>query len=141
MSRGTIDTFVTMNVKTGEMLEGVPMYVAPKIRWKENWFMIFQDALGDIAKDREMTGVIFRVWFCMMSKLGFENYILVQQSDIAKELGLHRQAVHRAMKVIIDKKLIIEGPKAGSMHSYRLNSSVGWRGKITNLSLRRYQEM
>lgn len=141
MKRGKVNIFETVNRSTGETVEGVPIYVAPKIRWGEDWIMLFQRAYGELALDKEMTGEIWRVWALMISRLAFENYIVLPQSEIAKTMGLKKQAVHRAIKVLLAKRLILEGPRAGNCASYRLNSAIGWKGKVVNIQNRRMEEL
>lgn len=131
---------ILVDFYTKEPLDGIPVYFSPKIRWREDWFMIFQKNLGEIAQDREMKGETFRVWLYMMSKLAFENWILLHNTEIAEGLGMTRQNVGRALKIILDKRLVLR-TKVGAASCYRLNSSVGWKGKIKHLSSRRYEEL
>src|SRR5690606_14850735 len=63
-----------------------------------------------------------------LARLDFENLLSVSQSDIAKELGMHRQHVQRSVKTLIKHGVVIEGPRVGQARTYRLNPHVGWRG-------------
>lgn len=124
----------TVNTKTGEVKEGYFVYVAypkPKIK-NTRWMMTFQDSLIEIAKDRELTGEIKSVLFFLMGNLEFENYISIKQVEIAKQLEMHKTHVSRAIKVLVDKEIILK-VKEGTTTGYRLNPTYGWKGKVENM--------
>jgi len=52
-------------------------------------------------------------------------------------LGMYRQDVNAAIKLLVERGIIQQGPKAGRTNSYRLNSTYGWKGKTINLRERR----
>lgn len=95
--------------------------------------MAFQDSFEEIAKDPDMTGETLKVLFYLYSKLDFENFIQQSQIDIAEGLKMQKQNVSRAMKILTDKQIILEGPKVGRSKCYRLNPNYGWKGKVKNL--------
>lgn len=114
---------------TGEELEGTPVYVAGKAKWrKDGWFVGFQDAFGILATDKEMTGEVLRVWMHLMSRLGFENFIVVEQKEIAVALTLQKTHISRSIKILVEKGLLIKGPKIGRSTSYRLSLDIAWKG-------------
>jgi hypothetical protein len=125
-------------MQTGEIIDGVSIYVAPtKVHWKEGWFMGFQEAFTELAKDKDMTGESYRILNYLLGHLAFENYIALPQIAIAKDLDMHKENVSRAIKLLVSKKIIVEGPKLGRTKTYRLNSNYGWRGQVKNLSTTR----
>jgi len=125
--------FITVNQETGEIIDGTPVYVAPKIRWKEGWFMGFQEAFIALAEDKELTGETYKVFMYMLGHLGFENYIALPQTEIAEGLKMHKEHVSRSIKTLLSKQILVEGPKLGRTKTYRLNSAYGWRGTVKNL--------
>jgi len=127
-----------IDMKTGELLEGCLVYVHHRPKIKGGWFMAFQDAFIEIAKDREITGEVRRVLDYFFGKLDFENYIHLAQTEIATVLGLQKSHVSRAVKVLCDKKIILKGPKTGRIITYRLNADYGWKGKVRNLNSARF---
>ncbi|MCY0900493.1 MAG: hypothetical protein OWU33_16505 [Firmicutes bacterium] len=131
---GKITRFRTIDMETGELIEGVPIYIAPKIKLKEGWFMGFQDAFVVLAKDREITMESRRVLDYLMGNLGFENYIALPQRQIAEDLSMQKSHVSEAIKLLLTKGIIIEGPKLGRTHTYRLSSTFGWKGSVKNLT-------
>lgn len=95
--------------------------------------MAFQDAFEELAKDKEITSEPRRVLDYLFSKLDFENYIQQSQQDITKALGMHKSQVSEAIKLLVRKQIVLEGPKVGRSKCYRLNPNYGWKGKIKNL--------
>lgn len=95
--------------------------------------MAFQDAFEELAKDKEITSEPRRVLDYLFSKLDFENYIQQSQQDITKALGMHKSQVSEAIKLLVRKQIILEGPKVGRSKCYRLNPNYGWKGKVKNL--------
>jgi DNA-binding MarR family transcriptional regulator len=102
--------------------------------------MAFQDSFEQVAKDPDMTREMFRVLNYLYSKLDFENYILQTQKAVAEELGMNKQNVSRAMRLLIAKQIILESPKVGNVRCYRLNPNYGWKGKVTNLDNARREQ-
>ena len=127
----------TIDSITGEPIEGIPVYVQAKVKWKEGFFMGIQEAFIALAQDKDIAGRPRRVLDYLFGKLGFENYICVQQKEIAEALDLHKQDVSDSIKLLLDKGIILSGPKLGRSKSYRLNSKYGWRGTVKNLEKER----
>ena len=93
----------------------------------EEWIFIPQEAFLTLAAYR-LTGETYSVMLHLMSKLSFDNWINVTQAEIGNCLGLARPNVARAMKVLVEKKIILEGPRKGRCHTYRLNYAIGYKG-------------
>lgn len=123
-----------IDLDTGEILDGIPVYVQAKVKWKENFFMGIQEAFLALARDEEIRGRTRSVLDYLFGNLGFENYICVQQKEISQELKIDKSDVSKAIKILIKKEIILPGPKLGRTTSYRLNSNYGWKGKVKNLA-------
>ena len=132
----------TVDLDTGEIVDGVPIFFSAKIQWGEEFFMQIQEKLATIAKDKELSGRPRRVLDYMMSKLSWENWIHVQQAEIAEELELDKAAVSRAITLLIKKGIILKAriPDNKRLSAYKLNSYYGWKGKVKNLAGYRMQE-
>lgn len=128
------DEVQVIDNKTGKVKDGYFVYVAyPKAKIRNTrWMMSFQDSLIEIAKDRDLTGETKSVLFFLMGNLEFENYITIKQTGIAQELGMQKTNVSRAMKLLVDKNIILK-IKDGSTTGYKLNPTYGWKGKVENL--------
>lgn len=96
--------------------------------------MGIQEAFIALAKDKEIRGRTRSVLDYLMGKIGFENYICIQQKEICEALEMDKSNVSNAIKLLLNRGIILPGPKLGRTSSYRLNSNYGWKGKIINLS-------
>jgi len=123
--------------QTGEVIKGCLVYIPDRPRVTERWFMAFQDSFEDIAKDPELTLEPKNVLFYLYSKLDFENFIQQTQKEIAEGLGMKKENVSRAMKLLTKKQIVLEGPKVGRSRCYRLNPNYGWKGKVETLQRNR----
>jgi septum formation inhibitor MinC len=103
--------------------------------------MAFQDTFEELAKDPELTLEPKNVLLYLFSKLDFENFIQQSQADVAKALGMHKEQVSRAMKLLTSKQIVLEGPKVGRSKCYRLNPNYGWKGKVKTLQEARREQL
>lgn len=112
----------------GEVHEGLAVIVTK--RWKNGfysgWFAMGQEAMMALAKS-DLGLVARRVLDYLLAKLDFENRIIVKQSVLAKDLGLHPSNVNAAIRDLISEGVIGKLPDhpAGC---YRLNPNYGWKG-------------
>lgn len=127
--------------QTGEIMQGCMVWIPQRPRLTERWFMAFQDAFEELAKDREITSEPRRVLDYLFSKLDFENFIQQSQQDIAQALGMHKSQVSEAMKLLVRKQIVLEGPKVGRSKCYRLNPNYGWKGKVKTLQEARREQL
>lgn len=127
--------------QTGEVMQGCMVYIPYRPKLTERWFMAFQDSFEEIAKDPELTLEPKNVLFYLYSKLDFENFIQQTQMEIAEGLGMKKQQVSRAMKLLTTKGIILEGPKVGRSRCYRLNPNYGWKGKVKTLQEARKEQL
>lgn len=93
-----------------------------------NWVAFYQTALEWLAK-QSLPQEQYRVMMFLMSQLDFENYLRVTQVSIAKELDMKQANVSRAIKGLLEKDIIITGPKVGTAKTYRLNPRMAYKGK------------
>ncbi len=103
--------------------------------------MAFNLAFEDLAKDKELWGQPTAVLHYLMSKLSFENYIAVEQMEIARALDIEKTRVSEAIRKLLEKKIIERGPRLGKTWSYKLNHYYGWRGSVVNLQQARNVEL
>ena len=71
----------------------------------------------------------YRVFLALISKVDFDNYLRISQTEMAKELGMSRPNVARAIKGLCNLSIIVEGPRAGLNKTYRLNPYIAHKGK------------
>lgn len=130
MSRGQIQVEYDDN---GQITRRYAIFELPdKSKLRGGWFMAIQDGFEWLAA-QDFTGETLRVLMHVMSKLDFENYILVKQTDVAIALKMPKQNVSRAMNVLLDRGVFHAGPKVGQVKTYRLDPSFGFKGRAKNM--------
>ena len=97
----------------------------------KDWVAMYQSALMALAK-WNLPNEQYRVFFVLLSKLDFDNYLRVSQTEIANELSMKQPHVSRAMKALCEKNVIVEGLPAGKFKTYRLNPYIAHKGKNRN---------
>ncbi len=125
---------------TGEIFElggregGTFMYIPYSIKLKnEEWFMGFHEAFQELAKDKELRGEPRAVLDYLFAKLSFENFVAVEQKEIVQILSMDKSNVSKAIKLLVEKKIIEKGPRLGNISSFKINPYYCWRGKVKNL--------
>lgn len=124
-----MDKKVVVDTDTGEV-----MYAVVEVRKKYftgGFFMGIQEGFLHISK-LDLTGEQHKILLFIFAKLDFENWLRLSQTDIAAELGMQKQHVNRAMKVLVEKGIIHKGPKVGNQLTYRLDPSFGFKGRAKN---------
>ena len=92
----------------------------------EGWLAMSQDALTVLQQFTRVED--FRVLMALLARLDFENLLVVNQADIARDLNMRREHVNHAIKRLITAGALLEGPRIGVSRSYRLNPKFGWKG-------------
>lgn len=100
---------------------------AKKGRFREPYYMAFLRAQGDLAK-MDLCKSDYRLYLYLVSLLGYENYLIIAQREIAKELDMHPPNVSRSLKVLIEKGIIEHMRFKNGSRGYRLSPTIGWRG-------------
>lgn len=119
-----------LDLDTGEVHEnGVLAWVQPKRRnaFTEGWVAMAQSPLLELAK-ADLGDAARRVLFAVLGRLDFENWIAVPQAELAREIGMAPSNFNRALKRLLDEKVLLPGPRSGRTATYRLNPSYGWKG-------------
>lgn len=116
---------------TGEVVGSFVAVIRPKQKSSfQRHFTMNQDALMILVQN--LKGEELRVFMMLLSELDYENYIQIQQTDIASKLDMQKQNVNRSIKRLLEIGVINEGPKIGRSRTYNLNASFGWKGTVTN---------
>lgn len=116
--------------ETGEVLdEGQLIYVPKRLRIK-GFFMAMQDGLEYVAKAK-LKGEALNVLMLLMSRMDFENAIVMSQKEIGDILTMKAPNVSRAIKALKEAG-IVDAAKAAA-HPLRLSSDIGWKGRVSSL--------
>lgn len=128
------ETLVGAVTAEGEILNGVAVFLPHKQAAPyKNFAMMNLDNLRAIAADKALTGETLRVLVYLMGRLDYQNYLNVRQSEIAQQLGIYQSNVSKALKLLIERKIILGGPKIGPCKTYVLGTEYAWRGNRRTL--------
>lgn len=123
----------TIDLDTGEVMEGINVWCPGKktgfqMLYGWRYCIMAQDAMTMIASDPEITGATLKIFLFMAGRLDFENYIRVQQTEIAEALNMYKPDVSKAIKLLEKKSILLRGPKVGQSYSWRMNPNFGYKG-------------
>lgn len=121
---------VNIDLDTGEIKDGVNVYVAKKHYYNQNHLTMFQEALNTIAKS-DIRGEDMKVFMFILAKAGMGNKVFFVFKEAAEELGMDSGNFSRSIRRLEKRNIIIKGEeKMGRTQSIRVNYGVAWKGKI-----------
>ena len=91
------------------------------------WVAVYQDMISTIA-EWNLPNEQYRVFLKLLSKIDFENYLTVSQSELSQTLGIKQPHISRAIKALCKRKVLLEGPRAGLNKTYRFNPYIAHKG-------------
>lgn len=121
---------------TGEVLgPGVWAYLPDRPQhFKEDWLVMFQEGLAKIAK-MNLSKNAQKVFMYLLSQAAYDNYILLSQGDVARELSIDVSNASKAFKELKNQGVIVVTDKTpGTSLAYRINSHYAWKGTAKQLS-------
>ena len=118
----------TIDLETGELLNGVTVHMPHREKMSQNFVMMFKDPMLELATNRSLRGEQLRVLFYLLTKVGFNNEILITQKDAAAVLGLATSSVSTAMRKLVEQQILLVGPRIGNSTTYILSPIYGWCG-------------
>jgi hypothetical protein len=119
---------------TGEILEGAQLAVIfPKRKngFTEGWIAMAQNPLVTLAQ-ANIGQEAWRVFAIILGNLDYENWINLNQTELAKKLDMKQPNFARGLKSLIDEEVLLLGPKIGRNRTFRLNPQYGWKGSAKN---------
>ncbi len=122
-----------LDSQTGESRLAITWF---RKKWKGNtFFMGFQEGFTEIARKR-MGSEAKDVFLFILGSLDYSNQVIVRQVDIARELGMKKQNVSRAIKTLIKEEVLLtDDPLFQRKGPLRLNHKYAWKGKLKQLGL------
>lgn len=118
----------------------VTAYFTPpkKKNYPVKWLLLWQDESGigvsmvEQAKSTAMTLTDYRVRDFLMGTIGLGNFVFVNQTEVARELSVHRVTVVESIKRLCDMGILVKGPKSGRSNTYMVNPAFCFNGGIGN---------
>lgn len=114
-------------------LKRVEVIATERPQRKESDFVKFYDeGLRALASNPNLPPMAIRLYLHLVATAGFENWIDFNQTDLAKQLGMARPKLNKALRTLINEGFIIkDAPREGWRHVYRINPHVAYRGKTS----------
>ena len=133
--------FCMVNQETGQVEAFIPViFPKKKFLWGGEFMLVFQDFLLNLANSK-LTQEQYRVLCYLMGKLDFENYIVIKQTQAAKELGIKQPNISAAIKKLEELDIICQGPRSGMVKSYQLNPYYAFKGKNQQKMIISFEEL
>lgn len=124
---------VTIDSNTGEI---VPTpYVNTKRAphpYKEGMVQMSQNAAVSLANER-LGEEAYRVFLYLYGILDFHNLLLIDLKEVGDRLGMKRGNVSRAVTKLVDRHILLRGPKVGRSFTYRINPNYAYKGSVVAL--------
>jgi len=119
-----------VDMSTGELLEGATLavfYPKRKNGFTTGWLAMAQEPLMKLAQ-AGLGAEAMSVLLALLAKLDFENYLVLNQAQLGRELGLKAPNVSRAVARLVEEGVLLAGPRIQVSRTYTLNPSYGWKG-------------
>jgi len=75
----------------------------------------------EIIAKMNLSKECYRVLMMLITLLEFNGILQINQAGLAKDLGMERQNVHRALKELIKRKIVTRHMKKNRVTKYELN--------------------
>ncbi len=92
------------------------------------WIALYQIAIQQIAIEH-LPDEQNRVFMYMLGTVDFENYWRISQKQISEALKMKQPNVAKAIKALVEREILVEGPRAGLNKTYRLNPYIAHKGQ------------
>lgn len=119
-----------VDMSTGELLEGATLavfYPKRKNGFTTGWLAMAQEPLMKLAQ-AGLGAEAMSVLLALLAKLDFENYLVLNQAQLGRELGLKAPNVSRAVARLVEEGVLLVGPRIQVSRTYTLNPQYGWKG-------------
>lgn len=98
-------------------------------RQARDFVMGYQDGHEKLAKTTALTARDYRILHMLLARMSYENYLPINQAEIADELNIHAPDVSKTFKKLHALGFIeTEGKKKGRSITYRLAKMIAWKG-------------
>lgn len=121
-----------IDAETGQVYDLVAVPRAERTYTPGGWIMAMQHGLAALATDHTLTDGDMRVINALLGRLDWDNYIHLEVSELATDLGRSREAVSRSISRLIKRGVLHRGPRVGRAFTYRLDPAYGYKGQAKN---------
>ncbi len=123
----------SVDLDTGEIIEGNIAIWNPPIRLGDPFCMLFQKQLSELILDKTFRLETLRVLNYLMAIIDFENKIPLIQKEIADNMAMSPTNLSRCMTDLVKRGIIQVDRVYGRTKIYSMSNQYVWRGKVKNL--------
>lgn len=126
---------IQMDARTGEVIDGATLalhYPKRSNGFQHGGWMAVGQTPMDVAAQLKLGEEAYRLLFYTLSRLDYENLLVLSQADAGKRLDMKKQNVNRALRKLIDAEIVLQGPTISGKPTFRLNPTFGWKGSAAN---------
>ena len=124
-------TVKTVNMKTGETMEGTVAYLPKKHNiFKDGYLSVSQTMLFELIKDDLIPNSSWKLFCWLLPFIGMNNVIPYTMSDLIRKYPHTRESFYKALRPLLAVGIFIPHKQEGANKYYALNSNLGWKGKI-----------
>lgn len=98
----------------------------PKIR--KEFMLLFQDALYELAKDKNLPRSSYSVLLYLLGLMDFNNCVYISQREIAEALSTTQQQISKAIALLIISGHLKSFILRGSVNVYMISPKLCLRG-------------
>ena len=121
---------------TGQVYDGFAVPRREPHPYAEQGFVkMVQPQLRAMACDPDLGGEALKVFMMIVSQLAFGGVTAINQAALARDLGIARPSVVRAVRLLIDKGVLLRDDMAGPgrPRGFALNPMYGYKGNAKDL--------
>lgn len=131
-----IDGYGTL--KSDRSGEVARVFVQPpkNVRYRVEWLNLWQgintgvSIMEQACWAKPLTQTEYRVRDWLLGMIGIDNWAVVNQAQIARDLRLHKVSVSKAISRLIEEQILIRGEKCGRQNQYRISPAFCFKGKL-----------
>ena len=107
-------------------------YLKPNSKMPSNsrYLRVFQCSFLDIARDKDFTGDTLRIFLGILAYVEYEGIFEMSLTALAKELGMQRQNVGKAVKLLVKKGYLKKESQQGLASRYYLDPSFAFKNRV-----------
>lgn len=107
-------------------------YLKPNFKMSPNsrYLRVFQCSFLDIACDPDFTKNTFKVFLGILAHVEYEGIFEMSLTALAKELGISRPEVSKAVKLFVEKGYLKKESKSGLASRYFLDPSFAFKNRV-----------
>lgn len=99
------------------------------------FFMGFQKTFAELAQ-KPLGGEATKVLLLILGEMDYGNLVKTPQVEMARKLGIRKQNVSRAIRVLVKEKVLVEERLHDTgKRQLKLNHMYAWKGKLKHLGL------